>query len=359
MIRYIVQRLLAAIPVLVGILFVTFALARLLPSDPCRAALGERATDTLCDAFIARNGLDKPIPVQFAIYARDILHGNLGNSFRYGRPVSDLLVERLPVTIELALAALVIATVFGVLLGTISAVRRNSAVDVGTMLFANVGVSMPVFWLGLMLAYVFALLLKGTPFWLPPSGRNSPGLAIPTLIEAWHLHVSTGTSMYTILTFISNMHLVSSLLTGNWAAFGDTAQHLILPALALATIPMALIARMTRSSLLEVLGLDYIRTARAKGLKEQAVVLRHAMRNAMIPVVTIIGLSLGALLGGAVLTETIFNLTGVGRTLFDAIQARDYTIVQAFTLVIAVIYVLVNLFVDILYVFLDPRIRLI
>ena len=147
-------------------------------------------------------------------------------------------------------------------------------------------------------------------------------------------------------------------MTGNWAAFGDTAQHLILPAVALATIPMALIARMTRSSLLEVLGLDYVRTARAKGLREQTMVLRHAMRNAMIPVVTIIGLSLGALLGGAVLTETIFNLSGVGRILFDAIQARDYTIVQAFTLVIAVIYVIVNLFVDILYVFLDPRIRL-
>ena len=358
MIRYIVQRLLASIPVLVGILFVTFALARLLPSDPCRAALGERATDTLCDAFIVRNGLDKPIPVQFAIYARNILHGDLGNSFRYGRPVSDLLVERLPVTIELALAALVFATVFGVLLGTISAVRRNSAVDVGTMLFANAGVSMPVFWLGLMLAYIFALLLKGTPFWLPPSGRNSPGLILPSLIEAWHLHVQAGTAPYTILTFISNMHLVNSLLTGNWKAFGDTAQHLILPALALGTIPLALIARMTRSSLLEVLGQDYIRTARAKGLTEKAIVLRHAMRNAMIPVVTIVGLSLGALLGGAVLTETIFNLSGVGRTLFDAIGARDYTIVQAFTLVIAVIYVIVNLFVDILYIFLDPRIRL-
>jgi peptide/nickel transport system permease protein len=358
MIRYIVQRLLAAVPVLVGILFVTFALARLLPSDPCRAALGERATDTLCNAFIVRNGLDKPIPVQFAIYARDILRGNLGNSFRYGRPVTDLLVERLPVTIELALAALVIATIFGVLLGTISAVRRNSAVDVGTMLFANAGVSMPVFWLGLMLAYIFALLLKGTPFWLPPSGRNSPGLIIPSLIETWHLNVQAGTAPYTLLTFISNMNLVNSLLTGNWKAFGDTVQHLILPALALATIPMALIARMTRSSLLEVLGLDYIRTARAKGLTERTIVMRHAMRNAMIPVVTIVGLSLGALLGGAVLTETIFNLSGVGRTLFDAIQARDYTIVQAFTLVIAVIYVLVNLFVDILYVFLDPRIRL-
>ena len=357
MIRYIAQRLLAAVPVLIGILFVTFVLARLLPSDPCRAALGERATDAICNDFIKRNGLNKPIPVQFGIYMNDILHGNLGRSFRYGRQVSELLIERLPVTIELALAALVLATVFGVLLGTISAVRRNSAIDVITMLFANVGVSMPVFWLGLMLAYVFALLLKGTPFWLPPSGRNSPGLNFPTLIEAWNLNVQSGT-LRNALEFISNMHLISALLTGNWAGFWDTAKHLILPAMALGTIPLALIARMTRSSLLDVLGLDYIRTARAKGLKENAVVLRHGMRNAMIPVVTIVGLSLGSLLGGAVLTETIFNFSGVGRTLFDAIQARDYTIVQAFTLIIAVGFVAINLLVDLLYAFLDPRIRL-
>jgi peptide/nickel transport system permease protein len=300
MIRYIVQRLLAAIPVLVGILFVTFTLARLLPSDPCRAALGERATDALCDAFIERNGLNKPIPVQFGIYMKDILHGDLGKSFRYGRPVTELLIERLPVTIELTIAALVLATILGVILGMISAVRRNSVIDVGTMLFANVGVSMPVFWLGLMLAYVFALLLKGTPLWLPPSGRNSPGLILPTLIEAWHLNVPKGTSLYTLLGFFSNMNLLNSLLTGNWAVLWDTAKHLILPAMALSTIPLAIIARMTRSSLLEVLGLDYIRTARAKGLRENAVVLRHGMRNAMIPVVTIVGLSLGSLLGGAV-----------------------------------------------------------
>ena len=355
--RYVSQRLLAAIPVLFGILFVTFALGRLLPSDPCRAALGERATDQLCDAFIKRYGLDKPIPVQFAIYIRDVAHGDLGMSFRYGRPVTELLVERLPVTIELAIASLILASIFGILLGTISAIKRNSAADVGTMLFANVGVSMPVFWLGLMLAYVFALLLKGTPFWLPPSGRNTAGVILPTLIEAWNLPLQSG-PLYTLLIFVSNMHLVNSLLRADWTTFWDTARHLILPAMALATIPMALIARMTRSSLLEVLGLDYIRTARAKGLREQAVVSRHAMRNALIPVVTIIGLSLGTLLGGAVLTETIFGLTGVGRTLFDAILSRDYTIVQSFTLIIAIGFVLINLFVDVLYAFLDPRIRL-
>jgi peptide/nickel transport system permease protein len=357
MIRYIGQRLLAAIPVLVGILFVTFALARLLPSDPCRAALGERATDALCNAFIQRHGLDKPISTQFVLYMGEILRGDLGTSFRYGRPVTELLIERLPVTIELSIAALTFATIVGILAGLVSAVRRNSAVDVGTMLFANMGVSMPVFWLGLMLAYLFALLLKDTPFWLPPSGRNSPGLTFPSLIEAWNLSIKSG-PLYSILNFFSNLHLLNTLITGNLPGFWDTAKHLILPAAALGTIPLAIIARMTRSSLLEVLNLDYIRTARAKGLKEQKVVLRHGMRNALIPVVTIIGLSLGGLLGGAVLTETIFNFSGVGRTLFDAIQARDYTIVQAFTLIIAVGYVVINLIVDILYAYLDPRIRL-
>jgi len=357
MIRYIAQRLAASIPVLFGILFVTFVLARLLPSDPCRAALGERATDVLCDAFIKRYGLDKPIPVQFGVYMRDVLRGDLGMSFRYGRPVTELLVERLPVTIELSLAALTFATLLGIVAGMVSALRRNSAVDVGTMLAANAGVSMPVFWLGLMLAYVFALLLKDTPFWLPPSGRNTPGLIIPSLIETWNLPVEKG-PRYTLLLFFSNMHLLNTLATGNWAGFWDTAKHLILPAAALGTIPLALIARMTRSSLLEVLGLDYVRTARAKGLREGVVVMRHAMRNAMIPVVTIVGLSLGSLLGGAVLTETIFSFSGVGRILFDAIQARDYTIVQAFTLVIAVGFVAINLIVDLLYAFFDPRIRL-
>ncbi len=357
MFRYIAKRLAASIPVLLGILFVTFALARLLPSDPCRAALGERATDALCNDFIRRNGLDQSIPVQFGIYLNGILHGDLGRSFRYGRQVSDLLIERLPVTIELAFAALFFAVIAGVLLGLISAIRRNSATDVGTMLIANIGVSMPVFWLGLMLAYVFALLLKGTPFWLPPSGRNAAGVVIPTLMEAWHLNLKPG-PLLTLLTFVSNMHIVTSILTLNVKGLLDSLRHMILPALALGTIPMALIARMTRSSLLDVLSLDYIRTARAKGLRENKVVLRHAMRNAMIPVITIVGLSLGTLLGGAVLTETIFNLTGVGRILFDAIQARDYTIVQAFTLVIAVGYVLINLIVDLMYAFLDPRVRL-
>jgi len=357
MFRYIAQRLLASIPVLIGILFVTFTLARVLPGDPCRAALGERATDELCDAYIKRFGLDQPIITQFGIYMNDMVHGDFGRSFRYGRPVMDLLLERLPVTFELTLAALTLSSVLGVLAGVLSAVRRNSPIDVGTMLLANVGVSMPVFWLGLMLAYIFALLLKDTPFWLAPSGRNSPGMTIPSLVEAWHVTSTQGVG-YSILQFLSNLHLFNALVTGNWAFFWDTAKHLILPAAALCTIPMSIIARMTRSSLLEVLGQDYIRTARAKGLREAVVVSRHAMRNALLPVVTVIGLSLGSLLGGAVLTETIFNFAGMGRLLFDAIQARDYTIVQSVTLVVAVVFVLVNLIVDLSYAFLDPRIRL-
>ncbi len=357
MFRYIAQRLLASIPVLIGILFVTFTLARVLPGDPCRAALGERATDELCNAYIKRFGLDRPIITQFGIYMNDMVHGDFGRSFRYGRPVMDLLIERLPVTFELTLAALTLSSVLGVLAGVLSAIRRNSPIDVGTMLLANVGVSMPVFWLGLMLAYVFALLLKDTPFWLAPSGRNSPGMTIPSLAEAWHVTSTQGVS-YSILQFLSNLHLFNALVTGNWAFFWDTVKHLILPAAALSTIPMSIIARMTRSSLLEVLGQDYIRTARAKGLREAVVVSRHAMRNALLPVVTVVGLSLGSLLGGAVLTETIFNFAGMGRLLFDAIQARDYTIVQSVTLVVAVVFVLVNLIVDLSYAFLDPRIRL-
>lgn len=357
MFRYLSQRLFAAIPVLLGILFVTFALARLLPGDPCRAMLGEKATDQICDAFNVRYGLNESIPKQFAIYMGDVLQGDLGQSFRYGRPVSQLLAERLPVTIELAFCALLFATVVGIPLGAWSAYKRNSPVDVGTMVIANIGVSMPVFWLGLMLAYIFALALKDTPFQLPPSGRNSPGLIVPTLMEAWGINPGPG-AFRSLLQFLSNMHLLNSLLTLNLTVFADTAKHMILPAVALGTIPLALIARMTRSSLLDVLGLDYVRTARAKGLRERTVVIRHGMRNALVPVVTIVGLSLGALLGGAVLTETIFNLSGVGRILFDGIQARDYSIVQGFTLVIAAAYVVINLFVDVLYGYLDPRVRL-
>ena len=358
MTSYIVRRLLLTIPVLLGILFVTFALARLIPGDPCRAVLGERATDEICDRFMQRHGLDKPIPTQFVVYLGEIARGDFGESLRFQRPVTELLSERLPVTVELSLAALSFAVVVGIPLGIISAYWRNSPVDVGTMLLANTGVSMPVFWLGLMLAYIFAVLLKDTPFWLPPSGRMTSGMSLAPLWVSWNLDVVEGEGWYSVLAFLSNINTFNALITGQWPELWDAIKHLVLPAIALGTIPMSIIARMTRSSLLEVLGLDYIRTARAKGLRENAVVLRHALRNATLPVVTVIGLQLGTLLGGAVLTETIFALTGVGKTLFDSITSRDYVVIQVFTLVIAVGFVMVNLLVDLSYALLDPRVRL-
>ncbi len=358
MTTYILRRLLLSIPVLFGILFATFALGRLIPGDPCRAMLGEKATDAVCNEFIQRHGLDKPIPVQFGVYVNEIAHGDFGRSFRFSKPVTELLIERLPITVELAVAALVVALIIGIPLGVISAVRHNSWIDVLTMLWANIGVSMPVFWLGLMLAYIFALSLKDTPFQLPPSGRLSPGLLTTPFFEVWGLTLKEGTFIYTVSDFLSRMNILNSVLSADWKVLGDAIKHMILPAVALGTIPMALIARMARSAMLDVLGQDYIRTARAKGLRRNVVVMKHAFRNALLPLVTIIGLSLGGLLGGAVLTETVFNLSGVGRILYEAITARDYGIVQAFTVVIAIFFVILNLIVDISYAYLDPRIRL-
>jgi peptide/nickel transport system permease protein len=358
MTTYIIRRLLLSIPVLFGILFATFALARLIPGDPCRAMLGEKATKVVCDEFNHRHGLDKPIPVQFGVYVGEIARGEFGTSFRYSKPITELLKERLPITVELSFAALLVSIFIGIPLGVISAVRHNSWVDVVTMMWANVGVSMPVFWLGLMLAYVFALALKDTPFQLPPSGRLSAGITTTPFFETWGMQVKEGTFSFTIVDFLARMNILNSVLTADWVLFKDALIHLILPAFALSTIPMALIARMTRSAMLEVLGQDYIRTARAKGMGRRSVILKHAFRNALLPLATVIGLSLGGLLGGAVLTETVFNLSGVGRILYDGITARDYGIVQGFTVVIAMFFVLLNLIVDVSYAYLDPRIRL-
>jgi peptide/nickel transport system permease protein len=355
-IRFILRRLLVTIPVLLGIVFLVFVLARLVPGDPCRAVLGERATDAVCDDFIVRYGLDQSIPVQFGRYLEQLAAGDLGDSIKHSQPVTELLIERLPTTVELTIFAMLLAIIVGVPLGLISAYRRNSPVDVGTMMFANLGVSMPVFVLGLLLAFLFAIVLKDTPFSLPPSGRLSSGVTVHSLVEVWGLKDMTG-PLRAILDFVSGLYIFTGLITGQWGAAADAFRHLILPAVALGTIPMAIIARITRSSLLEVMGLDYVRTARAKGLGERAVILRHAARNALLPVVTIVGLQLGALLSGAVLTETVFNLAGVGRSLFEAITGRDYVVIQGFTLLIAVSYVTINLIVDVSYGFLDPRIR--
>ena len=358
MLQYTIRRLLMAIPVLIGILIVTFALARMIPGDPCKAMLGEKATEEVCEEFRERYGLNKPITTQLAIYIKDILKGDFGTSIRFKRPITIILIERLPMTLELGLTALIIATLIGIPAGIISAVRRNSAIDVVTMIGANIGVSMPVFWLGLMLAYLFALVLKDTPFWLPPSGRISAGIYSTPFYEVWEWEVVEGSIKFHIVDFISNLFIFNSLITGNWEAFWDVVKHLILPSMALSTIPLAIIARMTRSSMLEVMKQDYIRACRAKGLRENMVVLKHALRNAMLPIATIIGLQVGVLFSGAVLTESIFSLAGVGRMLFEAITARDFPIIQGFTIVIAAFYVLVNLLVDLSYVFIDPRIRL-
>ncbi|MDH4141042.1 MAG: ABC transporter permease [Chloroflexota bacterium] len=357
MTRFIIRRLIYSIPVLIGIVMLVFILARVIPGDPCTATYGEKATPELCAQFEIRYGLDKPIWEQFLIYLGALLQGDLGSSIRFGRPVTDILLERLPVTVELTVVALLFATVVGVTLGLLSATRRNSPVDVGTMVLANLGVSTPVFVLGLLLAFVFAVLLKDTFLALPPSGRLSPGVTVIPLAESWGLQELSGAPR-SVLDFFSNIYTFNTLVTGQWETFADAARHLILPAIAVGTIPLAIIARMTRSSLLEVLGLDYVRTARAKGLKERSVVLRHGMRNALLPVVTVIGLSLGAFLSGAILTETIFNLTGMGKTLFEAIQGRDYIVIQGVTIVVALAYLTVNLIVDVSYAFLDPRIRL-
>jgi peptide/nickel transport system permease protein len=355
--QFILRRLLLFVPALLGILLITFVLARLIPGDPCVAMLGERATPDQCNAFRERFGLNDSLPVQFIRYMGSVLQGDFGDSIRNKRPVNTILLERLPMTLEVTVGAMLFSTILGVTFGIISAVRRNSAVDVATMMGANIGVSMPVFWLGLMLEYIFALALKDTIFWLPPSGRLSAGVSVTPLSEAWELENLSGPLLY-IVTFLSNTVTFNALITGQFTVFFDAIKHLILPCVAVGTIPLAIIARMTRSSLLEVLGLDYIRTARAKGLIERVVVLKHAFRNAILPIITVVGLSFGALLGGAVLTETVFALPGVGTQLVTAIQARDYPVVQGFTVIVAVIFLLVNLIVDISYSFLDPRIRL-
>jgi len=358
MLQFIIRRLITSIPVLLGVIVIVFVLVRVIPGDPCTALLGEKANAERCAQFNERIGLHQPIPVQLGIYLKEVATLDLGTSTKFGKPVVQLLVERLPTTIELTIYALIFAIVFGMALGIIAASRRNSAADVGSMMVANLGVSIPVFVLGLVIAYFFAVVLKGTPFALPgvAAGRLTAGFRFETIPQAWGMTDLSGPPRG-ILDFLSNMYTINGLLTLQFGLFFDALRHLLLPAIALGTIPMAIIARMTRSSLLEVMGLDYVRTARAKGLRGRIVLFRHGLRNAMLPVVTVIGLSIGGLLSGAVLTETIFGLTGVGLTIKDAITSRDYAVVQGMALFVAFVYVVVNLLTDISYGFLDPRVR--
>jgi peptide/nickel transport system permease protein len=354
---FILRRILLSIPVLLGILIVTYVLGRSIPGDPCRALLGEKATQAACDSFLERYGYNEPLPIQFGIYISDFFRGDLGQSIRFGQPVTELLVERLPTTFELATAALIFAVIVGIPLGILSAYRYNSALDLGTMVGANVGVSMPVFWLGLMLAYFFAVILKDSPLALPPSGRLNPGVSYLPFYTAWGL-ASSPDSASGLMIFLSRMNILNAIFTLNGPQLADSLRHILLPAVAVGTIPLSIIARMTRSTVLETLNQDYVRTARAKGLSEYTVVTKHAVRNALLPVVTVIGLNFGSLMAGAVLTETIFGFAGIGKTLYDGITSRDYAIVQGVTLITAIAFVIINLLVDVLYGYLDPRIRL-
>ncbi|GAB4512778.1 MAG: ABC transporter permease subunit [Anaerolineae bacterium] len=330
--KYIIRRSLEAVPVIIGVSILVFLLVHLIPGDPAVAILGERATEESIQEVRERLGLNRPLPEQYLIWVGNILQGDLGNTVRGNIPIANEISSRFPATIELSVFALLIATVIGVPVGIFSAIRRNSWFDTLSMLVALFGVSIPIFVLGLLLIFFVGVELQ----WLPFIGRLDNDTTLRTV-----------TGIYTL----------DALITGNWDALGDALRHLILPAITLMTIPLAVIARITRSAMLEVLNQDYIRTARAKGLYERTVISLHALRNALLPVVTVIGLSLGTLLSGAVLTETIFSWPGIGKWLFDSIIARDYPIVQSVTLLIAFIYILVNLVVDVLYTVIDPRIR--
>lgn len=357
MLRFLIRRLLLTIPVIIGIVFVTFVLVRSIPGDPCTAMLGEKATKEGCAQYRERYGLNDNILVQFVRYTGNLASGDLGTSLKYtSQTVGDLLLQRLPLTLELTIGAMIFAILVGVPLGILAAYKRRTFIDSGTMIVANLGLAMPIFWLGFLLQAFFGVALKDTPFQLPTQSRLTSGLSLLPLEQAWGLHPEGFSKGF--LTFFSNMYTVNALVTWKMNVFWDAVKHLILPSVALGTIPMSIIARLTRSNLLDVMGLDYIRTAQAKGLGERLILFRHAMRNALLPLVTVAGLQFGALLGGAVLTENVFGLQGVGTGVVDAIGARDYPVIQGFTLIIALIFVFINLLVDISYAYLDPRIRL-
>lgn len=330
---YLFRRILSALPVMLGISLLVFSFIHLIPGDPALAMLGERATEESIARVRANLGLDKPIGEQYLIYLGKVLRGDLGESILRGDPVTQELLLRFPATIELSIAAILLALLFGIPAGVFSAVKRNSLFDNGTMLLSLAGVSMPIFWLGLMMQTLFSVILH----WFPTSARLTATLEFKN---------------------ITNFVLIDALIQRNGLVLLDWLKHLVMPAFALSTIPLATIARMTRSSMLDVLGQDYVRTAWAKGLRFSTVVLKHALRNALLPIVTVGGLLVSRLIAGAILTETVFSWPGIGRWLFDSIGARDYPIVQGVTLFVTTLIVLVNLIVDISYAFLDPRIRL-
>jgi peptide/nickel transport system permease protein len=332
LIRYTLRRLVALVPVLIGVSVIVFLFLHLIPGDPASAILGEHATPDAIVKLRAAYGLDEPCPTQYALFVSHIVQGDLGRSIRSNNPVSSELAQRFPATAELTIVAMLFAVLVGLPAGIVSAWRRGSAFDHGSVIVALAGVSMPIFWLGLMLAWLFGVQLKILPF----SARLDTGARF---------------------TPITNFLLLDAVIRADWAILGQTVRHLLLPALALSTVPMAIVMRMTRGAMIEVMHQDYVRTARAKGLRDRVVVGSHAFRNALLPVVTIVGLQVGTLLSGAILTETIFSWPGIGRWVYESIQLRDYPVVQSMTLVIAVVFVITNLVVDLSYAWLDPRVR--
>lgn len=333
---------------MLGVTLAVFLLLRLIPGDPAVAMLGEHAAQDNVERIREQLGLNRPLFLdrealeegdvggffdsQYIRYLGRLARADLGSSIHRRVSISEELSRRFPATMELAICAMLLAIVVGLPVGIFSAARRGSTVDSVSMVGALIGVSMPIFWLGLMEIMLFAVFLQ----WLPSAGRLSHA---------------------TDVSSITNLIVLDSLLTGNTEALVDALKHLALPTIALATIPMAIIARMTRSSMLEVLREDYVRTAHAKGLREWVVLLRHALKNAFLPVITIIGIQTSSLMAGAVLTETIFSWPGIGKWVYDAILGRDYPIVQSGTLLITIVIVAVNLVVDLSYAFLDPRIH--
>ena len=331
MLAYIIRRILILIPTLLGVSIIVFLMLHMTPGDPAELLLGERATEEALVELREHLGLNEPLYVQYGMFLKRLMKGDLGETIWTRQKVWIEVKQRFPATIELTLAALCIACFFGIIFGIISATKQYSIFDYVSMLGALAGVSMPIFWLGLIFMLIFSLNLG----WLPISGRLSIDID---------------------LEIITNFYILDAVLTRNWAALKDALWHIIMPAVTLSTIPMAIVARMTRSAMLEVLRQDYIKTAKAKGLSNFIVTFKHALRNALIPVVTTVGLQFGVALGGAILTETIFAWPGVGKWMYNAVMQRDYMVIQGGTLIIAAVFVVINLCVDVLYAVINPRI---
>lgn len=332
MLNYIGKRILHLIPVLLGMTFIVFLIIRAIPGNPAQIILGQQASQESIDALTEKLGLNNPWYIQYFDYLKGILTGDLGDSLRTRQPISSELWPYLAATFELALFAMIFAVLIGMNAGIISAWFQNSWFDYFAMVIALIGVSMPIFWFGLMEQWIFSVNFG----WLPSSGRQE---------------------VRDPITSITNIYMIDTLMQGRFDQFWVVIKHLILPGIALATIPMAIIARMTRASMLEVMRSDYVRTARAKGQKMVIVIYKHALKNSLIPILTVIGLQTGMLLGGAILTETIFSWPGIGRYIYEAISFRDYPVIQSGILIVAFIFVMINLIVDILYTLIDSRIK--